>query len=162
MVSVIDRGNSKAWCYLQIVCFSVSAALGEKRNSIANPVVGDLLHPVSSSSANCNSSSSSSSSQSRTPRHSLTSNDGEQESRQLQPSSLWVWQNSVYCQMLSFLVTDFTGKHCNIASWLFQVNVIKNSQNKIEKRKNKDAGLRKFKYTVLLYYFRAGYSLRNY
>ncbi|XP_008331066.1 rho GTPase-activating protein 26 [Cynoglossus semilaevis] len=61
---------------------------GEKRNSIANPVVGDLLQPVSSSSANCNSSSSSSSSQSRTPRHSLTSNDGEQESRQLQPSSL--------------------------------------------------------------------------
>uniref|UniRef100_A0A672FZQ2 Uncharacterized protein n=1 Tax=Salarias fasciatus TaxID=181472 RepID=A0A672FZQ2_SALFA len=38
-----------------------------------------------SSSANCNSSSSSSSSssQSRTPRHSLTSNDGEQESRQI-------------------------------------------------------------------------------
>uniref|UniRef100_A0A7N8WYA3 Rho GTPase-activating protein 26 n=1 Tax=Mastacembelus armatus TaxID=205130 RepID=A0A7N8WYA3_9TELE len=48
------------------------------KNSVVNATVGDLQQPVSSS-ANCNSSSSSSSSssQGRTPRHSLTSNDGE-------------------------------------------------------------------------------------
>uniref|UniRef100_A0AAQ6A4K7 Rho GTPase-activating protein 26 n=1 Tax=Amphiprion ocellaris TaxID=80972 RepID=A0AAQ6A4K7_AMPOC len=52
---------------------------------------GELKDIPVSSSANCNSSSSSSSgssSQSRTPRHSLTSNDGEQDSRQIRPSSL--------------------------------------------------------------------------
>ncbi|XP_071370916.1 rho GTPase-activating protein 26-like isoform X1 [Centroberyx affinis] len=60
---------------------------GEKRNSVVNSAA-ELQQPVSSS-ANCNSSSSSSnSSQGRTPRHSLTSNDGEQESRQSRPSSL--------------------------------------------------------------------------
>ncbi|KAK2828140.1 hypothetical protein Q5P01_019174 [Channa striata] len=60
---------------------------GEKRNSVAT--VGELQPPVPFS-ANCNSSSSSSSSssQGRTPRHSLTSNDGEQETRQNRPSSL--------------------------------------------------------------------------
>ncbi|XP_026226943.1 rho GTPase-activating protein 26 [Anabas testudineus] len=60
---------------------------GEKRNSVAT--VSELQQPVSSS-ANCNSSSSSSSSssQGRTPRHSLTSNDGEQDTRQIRPSSL--------------------------------------------------------------------------
>ncbi|XP_071370920.1 rho GTPase-activating protein 26-like isoform X3 [Centroberyx affinis] len=62
---------------------------GEKRNSVVNSAA-ELQQPVSSS-ANCNSSSSSSnSSQGRTPRHSLTSNDGEQESRQSRPSSLVV------------------------------------------------------------------------
>ncbi|XP_030601828.1 rho GTPase-activating protein 26 isoform X1 [Archocentrus centrarchus] len=62
---------------------------GEKRNSVGNTTAADLQHPVSSS-ANCNSSSSSSSSssQGRTPRHSLTSNDGEQDSRQNRPTSL--------------------------------------------------------------------------
>ncbi|XP_068456021.1 rho GTPase-activating protein 26-like [Clinocottus analis] len=63
---------------------------GEKKNSVPNATVAELQQPVSSS-ANCNSSSSSSSSsssQSRTPRHSLTSNDGEQDSRQIRPSSL--------------------------------------------------------------------------
>ncbi|KAM9729172.1 rho GTPase-activating protein 26-like isoform 3-T3 [Menidia menidia] len=62
---------------------------GEKRNSVSNATVADLQNPVSSS-ANCNSSSSSSSagSQCRTPRHSLTSNDGEQDGRQVRPSSL--------------------------------------------------------------------------
>uniref|UniRef100_A0A4W6EXP3 Rho GTPase-activating protein 26 n=1 Tax=Lates calcarifer TaxID=8187 RepID=A0A4W6EXP3_LATCA len=60
---------------------------GEKRNSVVNATVGELQQPVSSS-ANCNSSSSSSSSsQGRTPRHSLTSNDGEQDTRQIRPSS---------------------------------------------------------------------------
>ncbi|XP_053297015.1 rho GTPase-activating protein 26 isoform X2 [Pleuronectes platessa] len=58
---------------------------GEKTNSVVN----ELQQPVSSSSVNCNSSSSSSSSsQGRTPRHSLTSNDGEQDTRQIRPSSL--------------------------------------------------------------------------
>ncbi|XP_015238488.1 PREDICTED: rho GTPase-activating protein 26-like [Cyprinodon variegatus] len=60
---------------------------GEKRNSVGNTD----LQPPASSSANCNSSSSSSSStgsNNRTPRHSLTSNDGEQDSRQVRPSSL--------------------------------------------------------------------------
>ncbi|XP_030601829.1 rho GTPase-activating protein 26 isoform X2 [Archocentrus centrarchus] len=63
---------------------------GEKRNSVGNTTAADLQHPVSSS-ANCNSSSSSSSSssQGRTPRHSLTSNDGEQDSRQNRPTSLF-------------------------------------------------------------------------
>ncbi|XP_070773230.1 rho GTPase-activating protein 26-like [Enoplosus armatus] len=61
---------------------------GEKRNSVVNTTVAELQPPVSSS-ANCNSSSSSnSSSQGRTPRHSLTSNDGEQDTRQIRPSSL--------------------------------------------------------------------------
>ncbi|XP_040006645.1 rho GTPase-activating protein 26-like [Xiphias gladius] len=61
---------------------------GEKRNSVVNATVSELQQPVSSS-ANCNSSSSSSSSsQGRTPRHSLTSNDGEQDTRQIRPSSL--------------------------------------------------------------------------
>ncbi|XP_029924523.1 rho GTPase-activating protein 26 [Myripristis murdjan] len=60
---------------------------GEKRNSVVNSTASEL-QPVSSTS-NCNSSSSSSnSSQGRTPRHSLTSNDGEQEARQSRPSSL--------------------------------------------------------------------------
>ncbi|XP_038148000.1 rho GTPase-activating protein 26-like isoform X1 [Cyprinodon tularosa] len=60
---------------------------GEKRNSVGNTD----LQPPASSSANCNSSSSSSSStgsNNRTWRHSLTSNDGEQDSRQVRPSSL--------------------------------------------------------------------------
>ncbi|XP_035033924.1 rho GTPase-activating protein 26 isoform X1 [Hippoglossus stenolepis] len=62
---------------------------GDKRNSVVNATVNELQQPVSSSSANCNSSSSSSSSsQGRTPRHSLTSNDGEQDTRQIRPSSL--------------------------------------------------------------------------
>uniref|UniRef100_A0A667Y5V3 Rho GTPase activating protein 26 n=1 Tax=Myripristis murdjan TaxID=586833 RepID=A0A667Y5V3_9TELE len=62
---------------------------GEKRNSVVNSTASEL-QPVSSTS-NCNSSSSSSnSSQGRTPRHSLTSNDGEQEARQSRPSSLIV------------------------------------------------------------------------
>uniref|UniRef100_A0A3Q2NWM1 Rho GTPase-activating protein 26 n=1 Tax=Fundulus heteroclitus TaxID=8078 RepID=A0A3Q2NWM1_FUNHE len=63
---------------------------GEKRNSVGNTPAVDLQHPVSSS-ANCNSSSSSSSSagsHNRTPRHSLTSNDGDQDGRQIRPSSL--------------------------------------------------------------------------
>uniref|UniRef100_A0A8C3FYW4 Rho GTPase-activating protein 26 n=1 Tax=Cyclopterus lumpus TaxID=8103 RepID=A0A8C3FYW4_CYCLU len=61
---------------------------GEKKNSVANAAVAELQQPVSSS-ANCNSSSSSSSSsQSRTPRNSLTSNDGEHDTRQIRPSSL--------------------------------------------------------------------------
>uniref|UniRef100_A0A665UK95 Rho GTPase-activating protein 26 n=1 Tax=Echeneis naucrates TaxID=173247 RepID=A0A665UK95_ECHNA len=51
-------------------------------------IFSELQQSVSSS-ANCNSSSSSSSSsQGRTPRHSLTSNDGEQDARQIRPSSL--------------------------------------------------------------------------
>ncbi|KAM3601217.1 uncharacterized protein V6R79_009342 [Siganus canaliculatus] len=59
----------------------------EKRNSVTNATVSELQQPVSISS-NCNSSSSSSSSsQGRTPRHSLTSNDGEQDARQMRPSS---------------------------------------------------------------------------
>ncbi|XP_058483651.1 rho GTPase-activating protein 26-like isoform X2 [Solea solea] len=63
---------------------------GEKRNSVVGSAVSNPQQPVSSSSANCNSSSSSSSSssQGRTPRHSLTSNDGEQDTRQIRPSSL--------------------------------------------------------------------------
>ncbi|XP_035481112.2 rho GTPase-activating protein 26-like isoform X4 [Scophthalmus maximus] len=66
---------------------------GEKRNSVVNAPVGELQQPVSSSSANCNSNSSSSSSsgggsQGRTPRHSLTSNDGEPDARQIRPSLL--------------------------------------------------------------------------
>ncbi|XP_047462634.1 rho GTPase-activating protein 26-like [Mugil cephalus] len=62
---------------------------GEKRNSVGNATASDLQQPVSSTT-NCNSSSSSSSSgsQCRTPRHSLTSNDGEHENRQVRPSSL--------------------------------------------------------------------------
>ncbi|XP_068186913.1 rho GTPase-activating protein 26-like isoform X1 [Antennarius striatus] len=61
---------------------------GEKKNSLFNSIIADLQQPVSYS-ANCNSSSSSnSSSQGRTPRHSLTSNDGEQDPRQSRPSSL--------------------------------------------------------------------------
>uniref|UniRef100_A0A8C6Q5Z1 Rho GTPase activating protein 26 n=1 Tax=Nothobranchius furzeri TaxID=105023 RepID=A0A8C6Q5Z1_NOTFU len=66
--------------------------LGEKRNSVGNTPAADMQTPVSaSSSTNCTSSSSSSSSggsYSRTPRHSLISNDGEQEGRQMRPSSL--------------------------------------------------------------------------
>ncbi|KAM3868536.1 rho GTPase-activating protein 26-like isoform 2-T2 [Diretmus argenteus] len=63
---------------------------GEKRNSVVNSTATELQQPVVST-ANCNSSSSSSnsnSSQGRTPRHSLTSNDGEQETKQSRPSSL--------------------------------------------------------------------------
>uniref|UniRef100_A0A673AV28 Rho GTPase activating protein 26 n=1 Tax=Sphaeramia orbicularis TaxID=375764 RepID=A0A673AV28_9TELE len=61
---------------------------GEKRNSVVNATVAELQQSVSTS-ANCNSSSSSSSSsQGRTPRHSLTSNDGEHDTRQIRPSSL--------------------------------------------------------------------------
>lgn len=57
----------------------------EKRNSVANVPVAELQM----NTANCNSSSSSSSgSQGRTPRHSLTSTDGELESKQNRPSSL--------------------------------------------------------------------------
>uniref|UniRef100_A0A8C4EJH7 Rho GTPase-activating protein 26 n=1 Tax=Dicentrarchus labrax TaxID=13489 RepID=A0A8C4EJH7_DICLA len=67
------------------VCKSLFVLAGEKRNSVVNATVAELQQPVSSS-ANCNSSSSSnSSSQGRTPRHSLTSNDGEQDSRQIRP-----------------------------------------------------------------------------
>lgn len=63
--------------------FSSFTLVGEKRNSLANAMVAELP------SANCNSSSSSnSSSQGRTPRHSLNSNDGEQDTRQTRPSSL--------------------------------------------------------------------------
>lgn len=81
---------------LQMLFFSKSFLIhvGEKRNSVANTTVAELQQPVSNT-ANCNSSSSSSSgSQGRTPRHSLTSNDGEQDTRQIRPSSLWVWQSS--------------------------------------------------------------------
>ncbi|XP_007562081.1 rho GTPase-activating protein 26 [Poecilia formosa] len=64
---------------------------GEKRNSVGNTPAADTQHPVSSST-NCNSSSSSSSSSTgshnKTPRHSLTSNDGEQDGRKIRPSSL--------------------------------------------------------------------------
>uniref|UniRef100_UPI0037E89224 rho GTPase-activating protein 26-like isoform X1 n=1 Tax=Semicossyphus pulcher TaxID=241346 RepID=UPI0037E89224 len=62
---------------------------GEKRNSVVNASVAELQQPLSSST-NCNSSSSSNSgSQGRTPRHSLTSNDGDaQDNRQIRPSSL--------------------------------------------------------------------------
>uniref|UniRef100_A0A3B3YYI3 Rho GTPase-activating protein 26 n=1 Tax=Poecilia mexicana TaxID=48701 RepID=A0A3B3YYI3_9TELE len=62
---------------------------GEKRNSVGNTPAADTQHPVSSST-NCNSSSSSSStgSHNKTPRHSLTSNDGEQDGRKIRPSSL--------------------------------------------------------------------------
>ncbi|XP_020773556.2 rho GTPase-activating protein 26 [Boleophthalmus pectinirostris] len=59
----------------------------EKRNSVVSAPVAELQ----SNTANCNNSSSSSSSgssQGRTPRNSLTSTDGEQESRQNRPSSL--------------------------------------------------------------------------
>lgn len=58
----------------------------EKRNSVA-PAPGSDLQ---TNTTNCNSSSSSSSSgsQGRTPRHSLTSTDGELESRQNRPSTL--------------------------------------------------------------------------
>ncbi|XP_077449250.1 rho GTPase-activating protein 26-like [Stigmatopora argus] len=62
---------------------------GEKRNSVVNAGVSEA---AALSSANCNSSSSSSSSsggsQGLTPRHSLTSNDGEHETRHIRPSSL--------------------------------------------------------------------------
>ncbi|XP_056140939.1 rho GTPase-activating protein 26-like [Lampris incognitus] len=59
---------------------------GEKRNSVVNSTE---LQPALSASANCSSSSSSSSSsQSRTPRHSLTSADGDQEPRRSRPNSL--------------------------------------------------------------------------
>ncbi|KAA8586729.1 hypothetical protein FQN60_000565 [Etheostoma spectabile] len=62
---------------------------GEKKNSVVNTTVAELQQPVSSSTnCNSNSSSSSASSQGRTPRHSLTSNDGEQDTRQIRPSSL--------------------------------------------------------------------------
>ncbi|CAJ1063540.1 rho GTPase-activating protein 26-like isoform X1 [Xyrichtys novacula] len=65
---------------------------GEKRNSLVSANASELQQPLSSSSTNCNSSSSSSSnsgSQGRTPRHSLTSNDGDtQDNRQIRPSSL--------------------------------------------------------------------------
>ncbi|XP_010774483.1 rho GTPase-activating protein 26-like, partial [Notothenia coriiceps] len=62
---------------------------GEKKNSIANATVAELQQPISSTvNYNNSSSSSSSSSQGRTPRHSLTSNDGEQDARQIRPSSL--------------------------------------------------------------------------
>lgn len=66
---------------------------GEKRNSVGSTNVPELQQPLSSTT-NCNSSSSSSSnsnngSQGRTPRHSLTSNDGDtQDTRQIRPSSL--------------------------------------------------------------------------
>uniref|UniRef100_A0A7N9AL86 Rho GTPase-activating protein 26 n=1 Tax=Mastacembelus armatus TaxID=205130 RepID=A0A7N9AL86_9TELE len=76
------------------------------KNSVVNATVGDLQQPVSSS-ANCNSSSSSSSSssQGRTPRHSLTSNDGEQDTRQIRPSSL------TYCLTLTFIyVSSIAGR----------------------------------------------------
>ncbi|KAM9781523.1 rho GTPase-activating protein 26-like isoform 2-T3 [Syngnathus typhle] len=64
---------------------------GEKRNSIVNEP-----QQAVSTSANCNSSgssggsssSSSSSGQSLTPRHSLISNDGEQDTKHIRPSSL--------------------------------------------------------------------------
>ncbi|XP_037544194.1 rho GTPase-activating protein 26 [Nematolebias whitei] len=63
----------------------------EKRNSVGNTTTNDLQHPVSTS-ANCTSSSSSSSgssgSHSQALRHSLTSNEGEQDGRQIRPSSL--------------------------------------------------------------------------
>ncbi|XP_077596584.1 rho GTPase-activating protein 26-like [Stigmatopora nigra] len=63
---------------------------GEKRNSVVNAGVSEA---TALSSTNCNSSSSSSSSssggsQGLTPRHSLTSNDGEHETRHIRPSSL--------------------------------------------------------------------------
>ncbi|XP_061607656.1 rho GTPase-activating protein 26-like [Phyllopteryx taeniolatus] len=63
---------------------------GEKRNSVVNAAMGELQQ-AASSSANCNSSSSSSSSggsQGLTPRHSLTSNDGEHDPRHIRPNSL--------------------------------------------------------------------------
>ncbi|XP_077403141.1 rho GTPase-activating protein 26-like [Vanacampus margaritifer] len=70
---------------------------GEKRNSVVSAAVGEQQQAVPSS-ANCNSSSSSSSSSSSggggsgsqglTPRHSLTSNDGEHDARHGRPTSL--------------------------------------------------------------------------
>ncbi|XP_034033937.1 rho GTPase-activating protein 26-like isoform X2 [Thalassophryne amazonica] len=61
---------------------------GEKRNSVMNMTVAELQQS-GSSTANCSSSSSTSSSHSRTPRHSLTSNDGDQDTRPItRPSSL--------------------------------------------------------------------------
>uniref|UniRef100_A0A8C5NB72 Rho GTPase-activating protein 26 n=1 Tax=Gouania willdenowi TaxID=441366 RepID=A0A8C5NB72_GOUWI len=68
---------------------------GENRNSFVNTTTTELQKSVpSSANSNSNSSSggscssSSSSSQGRTPRHSLTSNDGEQDKPQIRPSSL--------------------------------------------------------------------------
>ncbi|XP_060911162.1 rho GTPase-activating protein 26-like [Labrus mixtus] len=65
---------------------------GEKRNSVVGTSISELQQPLSTST-NCNSSSNSSnsgSSQGRTPRHSLTSNDGDTQdtTRQIRPSSL--------------------------------------------------------------------------
>ncbi|KAM4620712.1 rho GTPase-activating protein 26-like isoform 2-T2 [Polymixia lowei] len=64
----------------------------EKRNSVVNctPSEAPPQPQQLSSTANCNSScsSSNSSSQGRTPRHSLTSADGDQDARQSRPNSL--------------------------------------------------------------------------
>lgn len=67
---------------LLLLCFVL---VGEKRDSLANATVAEPP------SADCNSSSgsnNSSSSQGRTPRHSLNSNDAEQDARHTRPSSL--------------------------------------------------------------------------
>lgn len=64
--------------------FSPFVLVGEKRDSLANATVAELPSAECSSS----SSSSNSSSQGRTPRHSLNSNDAEQDARQIRPSSL--------------------------------------------------------------------------
>uniref|UniRef100_A0A673AXY1 Rho GTPase activating protein 26 n=1 Tax=Sphaeramia orbicularis TaxID=375764 RepID=A0A673AXY1_9TELE len=74
-------------CNRRVFSKCVLSPVGEKRNSVVNATVAELQQSVSTS-ANCNSSSSSSSSsQGRTPRHSLTSNDGEHDTRQIRPSS---------------------------------------------------------------------------
>ncbi|KAM9788428.1 rho GTPase-activating protein 26-like [Neosynchiropus ocellatus] len=61
----------------------------EKRNSVVNAAAPELQTTIiSTGNGSSSSSSSSSGSQGRTPRHSLTSNDGEQDTRQARPSSL--------------------------------------------------------------------------
>ncbi|XP_056263428.1 rho GTPase-activating protein 26-like [Pseudoliparis swirei] len=62
-----------------LTLFHTPTHRGEKRNSVSN-----AEPPGSSSADRCSSSSSSG----RTPRHSLTSTDGEPEARQARPSSL--------------------------------------------------------------------------
>uniref|UniRef100_A0A672FZP5 Uncharacterized protein n=1 Tax=Salarias fasciatus TaxID=181472 RepID=A0A672FZP5_SALFA len=88
---------------------------GEKRNSVVNAAGSDVQQGVSSS-ANCNSSSSSSSSssQSRTPRHSLTSNDGEQESRQIRKALALYACKAEHDSELSFIAgTVFENVHAS-------------------------------------------------
>ncbi|XP_061818545.1 rho GTPase-activating protein 26-like [Nerophis lumbriciformis] len=60
---------------------------GEKRNSVVVASMGEQ-QPAANCSSSSSGGSSSSSSQGRTPRHSLISNDGEHDTRQIRPSSL--------------------------------------------------------------------------